>query len=95
MNSLPIITLSCLLTGCASMTQSLSTTTTSPDGTVEVRESKVSGWAFWDAKQTLDKLRVSNGKTHSIGLTGAEQEASMAATLDALTRLLSTIRPTP
>lgn len=82
--------------GCARMTQTLTTKITQTNGVVEERSSKVSGMAFWDAKQTLEKLRVSNGKTHSIGLTGAEQESAttnMAASLDALTRLLQTIRP--
>jgi hypothetical protein len=83
------------LTGCARMTQTLSTTTHYTNGIVEIRTSKATGWALWDAKQTLEKLRVSNGKTHSIGLTGVEQEASStnaAATLDAVTRLLQTVR---
>lgn len=80
--------------GCARMSQTLSTTLTHTNGTVEIRSSKAAGWAFWDAKQTLEKLRVSNGKTHSIGLTGAEQETSStnaAATLDAVGRLLQSI----
>lgn len=83
------------LVGCARMTQRLSTVLEHPDGTVETRTTRTSGWACWDAKQTLDKLKVSNGKTHAVGLAGAEQESNStnaAATLDALTRLLGQLR---
>lgn len=83
-----------LLNGCARLSQSVTTTVTTTNGTIETRESKATGWAFLDAKQSFEKLRVSNGKTQSIGLAGAEQETSTtnaAATLDALTRLLQSL----
>lgn len=56
-------------------------TTTDPDGvvTVEERDARGASLIAWgDAKQSLDKLRVSNGKTLSIGVSGQEQETSAA-----------------
>ena len=82
-------------TGCARMTEVLHSTITSTNGTVEVRDSKASGWVFGDSKNSLDKMRVSNGKTHSIGLSGMEQETTttnIAASLDAMTRLIQSVK---
>lgn len=90
-----LIVLGLLLSGCARLTQTLSTTITTTNGVLETRTSKATGWALFDSKNSLEKLRVSNGKTHSIGLSGMEQEASTTnatATLDAVTRLLQTVR---
>ena len=84
-----------LSSGCARLTQTLSTTTVLTNGVVETRVSKATGWTLLDSKNSLDKLRVSNGKTHSIGLSGMDQESSStntAATLDAVTRLLQVVK---
>lgn len=93
---LVLLTVAAMLShGCARLTQTLSTTTVLTNGVVETRLSKATGWALFDSKNSLEKLRVSNGKTHSIGLSGMEQEASStnaAATLDAVTRLLQAVK---
>lgn len=55
------------------------TTTTLKDGTVihEVKDSKGLGFVSWgDAQQMLEKSRISNGKTHSIGVSGYEENTS-------------------
>lgn len=82
------------LLGCASITQKLRTEIHQTNGVVEIKETSSRAVALWDAKQTLEKLRVSNGKTHSIGLASGEQEASstnLAGNLESLTRLLQTL----
>ena len=63
---------------------------------VEIKETRSRALAFWDAKQTIEKLRVSNGKTHNIGLTGADTEATstnLVPNLHALTDLLKALKP--
>ena len=70
--------------GCARMSQTLTTTTTATNGAVEIRESRVTGFALFDSKNTFDALRVSNGKTHSIGLKGVDQEATSTNAVEAL-----------
>ena len=73
-----------ILSGCARMSQTLTTTTTATNGAVEIRESRVVGFALFDSKNTFDALRVSNGKTHSIGLKGVDQEATSTNAVEAL-----------
>lgn len=95
MKTLLLLSIVCLAAGCARMTQTLSSSTVTTNGVVEAKTTKVTAWAVWDAKNTIDKLRVSNGKTHSIGLSDQEQvshSTNVAATLDALTRLLISVK---
>lgn len=71
-----------LLAGCATktaerMTSQLWTTNKSGDVTYEIKETKGSFFMTWgDARQLLDKSRLSNGKTHSIGLYGYDSETT-------------------
>jgi len=84
-----------LTAGCASVTQTLTTQTVTTNGVIETKTTKSRIAAFWDAKNTIDKLRVSNGKTHSIGIAEAGNESSstnITYTIDALTRLLQSIK---
>ena len=64
------------LTGCDTIYQRVSTQRTLADGTVEIQTSESRVSAKLDAKGTIEKLRVSNGKTQSIGIAGLEQEAT-------------------
>jgi len=87
-----------LLNGCAYTVQKVSTQGTTTNGVVEVRTIKSTAVAWGDARQTIEKLKVSNGKTQSIGLDGTESNATstnIAANLQALTGLLNALRPTP
>lgn len=87
-----------MATGCASVTQTLSTQLKHPDGTVETRETKNSILAWWDAKNEMERLRVSSGKTHSIGITAFEQEATstnIVLSVQALSAIIQGLRPTP
>jgi hypothetical protein len=84
------------LTGCAYTIQKVSTTGTTTNGVVEVRTTSSKAVAWGDARQVLEKLKVSNGKTQSIGLDANESSTSttnIAANLQALTELLRAIRP--
>lgn len=92
---LPVI----LLLGCATATapkmRSESWTTNKVgDVTHEVKETKGSAFITWgDAAQIMEKLRITNGKTHGIGITGYESETSatnVAPTIDAAGRMLGT-----
>lgn len=84
-----------LMAGCASVSQTLTSQTQHPDGTVEIRSTKCRTIAVWDARQTVDKLRASNGKTQSVGLTGADGEATstnLVAGLEALAKIIQGLR---
>jgi len=68
---------------------------THPDGTIEERTTKSRALAVWDAKQTVEKLRVSNGKSQSIGIVNADQEASSTNTVVALQALVELLKLLP
>lgn len=76
---IPVLT---LLLGCATATapkmRSESwTTNKAGDVTHEFKETKGSAFVTWgDAAQVMEKLRITNGKTHGIGITGYEGESS-------------------
>lgn len=60
-----------LLSGCTTITQTAETS-----GTNEVRRTTLSVRSIGDAKQVVEKLQASNGKTHSLGAKGVEQETT-------------------
>lgn len=84
----------CLLfMGCASVNQSVRTELQQTNGVVEIRETRNRILAVWDAKQTVEKTKLSNGKTQSIGTSGVESEATnMTTNLRALADLLNALR---
>lgn len=55
---------------------------TAPDGTVTERTTTANAWVLWDAAQSIEKTRVSNGKTQTIGVTGSEQRVSSSNTVE-------------
>lgn len=65
-----------LCAGCDTIEQEVRTQRTLADGTVEIQSTTSKVRAKWDAKQTIEKLRVTNGKTQSIGISGLEQETT-------------------
>jgi hypothetical protein len=91
-----------VLGGCASAnqhgTQTLSTETRYPDGRVviqtESRELTNALLATGDARQAVDKLRASNGKTLALGASGVQEDTSAQSLLDLL-RLLGTLVVSP
>ncbi len=87
-----------LLTGCASVVQTASTTTTNPtNGLVTVTEAKSQIMAVGNARTIVDKVRASAGKTSSVGASGVNEDVTnnIAQNINALTGLLNALRPTP
>ena len=85
-----------LLTGCAYTVQQVKTTSVSTNGIPETRLTKSTAVAFGDARQVLEKLKVSNGKTQSIGIDSTESSATstnVATNLQAITDLLKALKP--
>ena len=60
-----------LLSGCTTITQTAETS-----GTNEVRRTTLTVRSIGDAKQVVEKLQASNGRTHSLGAKGVEQETT-------------------
>lgn len=76
MKLLPILLL--LLTGCERVHQHMKSATFDPrTGIIEWRETCATAYLTGDTQGKIDKLRVSNGKTQSIGVTGASGESSL------------------
>lgn len=70
--------LSTLLCGCERVHQHMRSATFDPrTGIVEWKETCSSSYFSGDSSGKIDKLRVSNGKTQSIGVTGASGETSL------------------
>lgn len=92
--ALCVLPLFIVCSGCAVVAQ---TSTSRPDGTngvVTVAKSRII--AFGDARQMVDKVRASAGKTSSVGASGVDQESSLtnaatiiSATAEGVTRGLS------
>jgi len=77
------LALGVFLTGCATSRQEITSEIKHPDGTIEHRETKSRATVFWDAKQTLEKVRLSNTpKSHSIGMSSDQQESSGTNAVD-------------
>ena len=64
-----------LSSGCARLTQMTTTTSAGTNGVIETRISKSTGWALFGSKQSFENMRVTNGKTQAIGISGLEQDA--------------------
>jgi len=85
----PIKALACItglsfFTGCAVVRQTLETT----EGE-KVQKTKSTAYALFQSAQVVEKLRVSNGKTHSIGISGIEQDVAAG---DSVTNVVNALR---
>jgi hypothetical protein len=60
-----------LLAGCTTIQQTAETSDTN-----EVRRTTLTVRSLGDAKQVVEKLQASNGRTHSLGAKGVEQETT-------------------
>ena len=54
------------------------------NGLTSERELRINSFALWPATQSLDKQRVSLGKTFSVGQSGMEQEGGGTNIIEAL-----------
>ena len=82
------------LTGCAVSRQRL-IDTTSVGGTNFVRETRSKIFVVGSARQTIESIRASNGRTQQLGITDAEQTSTstnMANNILALVKLLETMQ---
>ncbi len=86
--------LACSVAGCASISQTAVAMETGTNGMQIVRETKNRMIATGSAKAIVEKLKVSAGKTSSIGAESMESTSTndSASTLDSLTRLLQSLR---
>lgn len=67
------LVVSALITGCSTISQTAEST---GGGTNEVRRTTLTVRTLGDAKQVVERLQASNGKTHSLGAKGVEQEST-------------------
>jgi hypothetical protein len=66
------------LTGCERVHQHMKSATFDPrTGIIEWRETCSVAYLSGDTQGKLDKLRISNGKTQSIGVTGAQGQSDL------------------
>ena len=79
-----------LCAGCASVRQTATTTTTNPtNGLVTVTKADSSIIAWGDAKNAVDKVRASAGKTSSVGASGVTEETTSGAVQAMLQAILN------
>jgi hypothetical protein len=71
-----IMALAWLFTGCALNSQYARTTSTDTAGVVSVTEARSKLIAVGDARNSLDKVRASAGKTSSVGASGISEETT-------------------
>jgi len=71
--------------GCAFNRPRFSETIINPtNGVTTIRTLTVPTWVVWPATSSLEKQRVSLGKTFSVGTTGLEQESGGTNVVEAL-----------
>lgn len=90
-----IVAAAIAFSGCTSISQGTRQPILLSDGkTVGYVELKNRAVTLFDGKQTLEKLRLSAGKTSTIGVDGLDQVSSnsVPATIQATTQLLEAIR---
>lgn len=87
-----LVPVSLLLTvGCAYNRPVLRTESRGTNGTVTLSETSVRTFALWPATTTVERQRVSNGKTQSVGTEGIEQSGGGTNLVEALKALDSII----
>jgi hypothetical protein len=79
-----------LITSCASVTQTARTAIDPATG-IETRDTRTRILATGDAKQTIEHIRSTNGKTHSLGASGVAEETTSTALIELL-RLILTLQ---
>jgi hypothetical protein len=84
------------LTGCAFNRPNYYETTYNPtNGVTTVKRLSVPTWALWPATSSLEKQRVSVGKTMSVGTGNLEQDSgstNLVEALKAIDSILSKLR---
>jgi hypothetical protein len=73
--------------GCAVNRPVLTETVTSTNGTVTTRSMKVTTFALWPATTSLEKQRVTLGKTFGVGTEGLKEDGGGTNVVEALRSL--------
>jgi len=84
-----------LVSGCAYNRPTIRTETKSTNGTVTISETSARTFAVWPATSTVERQKLSNGKTQSIGTDGLEQQGggtNLVEALKAIDSILGRIR---
>ncbi len=85
MKKLLIIPVVAIALGCATSRQDiLSKETDAKTGNITEKHTIVVNRSFWDSKNTVDKIKTSNGKTQSVGMNGVGEESSGTNTTSAI-----------
>ena len=91
-----LVPVSVILTaGCAYNRPTIRTESRATNGTVTISETSARTFAVWPATSTVDRQKLSNGKTQSIGTDGLDQQGggtNLVEALKALDSILGKIR---
>lgn len=85
-----------LLSGCAFNKPLVLTQETSTNGIVTIKRTSSVTFALWPATSLLERQKLGNGRTQSIGTDGLEQQGggtNIVEALKALDSILSKIKP--
>ena len=96
MKTLLLLLVAACQSGCVISRPYIKETTTTPDGSIIVREMRLTSFAIWPASQHVDKQRASVGKTWSLGAAGVDQEGgatNVVEALRAIDSILSKLHP--
>jgi uncharacterized lipoprotein YajG len=92
MKNLLLISALAMLSACATSHQHVESTVTDPKtGLVTHNETDSVNRSFWDSRNSVDKVRASNGKTQSIGLAGVGEESTGTNVVEGLKYLDSIV----
>ena len=83
-----IVTLA-TLSGCAVVKQTATTTSTDTNGVQTVTVARYTILAVGDARNTVDRVRASAGRTSSVGASGVTEETSGTNAVDLVDRVVS------
>jgi len=95
-NIIALLALVWLVSGCVVNRPVLTERVVNTNGVVTERSLRINSFAIWPATQSLDKQKVSLGKTFSVGQEGLEQEAggtNIVEALRAIDSIIGKIRP--
>jgi hypothetical protein len=85
-----------LTAGCAYNRPTMRTETRGTNGTVTLSETSARTFALWPATSTVERQKLSNGKTQSIGTDGIDQQGggtNLVEALRSIDSILGKLRP--
>lgn len=82
-----LLTLCAFCGGCAVNRPSITETTTATNGVTTTRSLKVTTFALWPATTSLEKQRVTLGRTFAVGMEGLREDGGGTNVVEALKSL--------